>query len=90
VEPGENHETRFWTALAESNLLILPGSVFNGEENHPPVDPNITGHYRISFSNASVRSLPHPLDHFLTFLQKEQMKTGVDILAKVLEEYFKQ
>jgi len=74
LEPEESHETRFWTILAENNLLILPGWVFDGEWNHPPVDPNITGHYRISFSDAT----------------NEHMKTAVDIFAKTLEEYFKQ
>jgi hypothetical protein len=57
--PGEDvdeatHEGRFWARLAEAGLLILPGWIFRGEQLHAPVDPNLYGHYRVSFSDSTV------------------------------------
>jgi aromatic amino acid aminotransferase I len=58
-EPNEGtHEGRFWVQLAEKGLLILPGWVFRGEKDHAPVDPNLAGHYRVSFSDPTVSCLP--------------------------------
>ncbi|PVF95527.1 PLP-dependent transferase [Serendipita vermifera] len=76
--PDENpdeatHEGRFWVQLAENNLLIGPGFVFRGEKQHPPEDPNLAGHYRVSFSDAS----------------HENMEKASKIFARVLKEYLK-
>ncbi|KIM25871.1 hypothetical protein M408DRAFT_17111 [Serendipita vermifera MAFF 305830] len=71
---GENdttHEGRFWTALAEGGLLIGPGYMFRGERDHSPEDPNLAGHYRISFSDAT----------------HEGMQKASKIFAKILKEY---
>ncbi|KAG8786531.1 hypothetical protein FRC15_011250 [Serendipita sp. 397] len=73
-EKDANHETRFWIKLAESGLLILPGWVFRGEKDHPPSNPNVYGHYRVSFSDST----------------SENMTKASKIFAKVLKEYFHQ
>jgi len=73
-EPNDaTHEGRFWLRLAGGGLLILPGWVFKGEMDHPPEDPNLAGHYRVSFSDPS----------------HEDMKKASKIFAKVLREYFR-
>ena len=57
-EPGEEEtlEMKLWTDIAEANVLIAPGRYFAAEEE--TVNP-ASGHFRISFSYASVRYFPH-------------------------------
>ena len=40
--------------MVDEGLLILPGWMFRGEAEHPAVDPNVLGHYRLSFSEVTV------------------------------------
>ncbi|KAG8795712.1 hypothetical protein FRC17_008105 [Serendipita sp. 399] len=70
-EDEATHEGRFWNHLAEGGLLIVPGWIFRGEKNHPPSDPNVYGHYRVSFSDSTL----------------ENMTKASKIFAKVLKEY---
>lgn len=52
----ETTETKLWTKLAEAGVIASPSWFFAADLVEPPADPNVEGHFRMSFSNANVCS----------------------------------
>lgn len=51
----ETTEGKLWTKLAEAGVIAAPSWFFATDLVEPPSDPNVEGHFRMSFSNANVR-----------------------------------
>jgi hypothetical protein len=53
-DPAETLEMKLWVALAEESVLFSPGWFFAADRENEGSDARGEGHFRISFSNASV------------------------------------
>jgi len=82
---------QLWDEFAKGGVLIAPGWFFSADQETIP-DGKYEGHYRISFSTATVRvclrwKLQSP-DHNLTRnLQFPEMERAIDILAEVMKVF---
>ncbi|KAF8165378.1 pyridoxal phosphate-dependent transferase [Crassisporium funariophilum] len=69
-EDDKSLERKLWIALAEAGVLFGPGNMFSA--NASVGDPEGSGHFRISFSNAEF----------------DELKKAVDIFANVIATFF--
>ena len=56
---AETLEMQLWEEFAKGGVLLAPGWYFSADQENIP-DGKYEGHYRISFSTATVRVLLHP------------------------------
>ena len=78
---------QLWKQLAEGGVLLAPGWYFSADQENIP-DSNCEGHYRISFSTATVRVCVYRYFRRLTCIsQFSDMKRGIDIIAKVMKSF---
>ncbi|EIM92817.1 PLP-dependent transferase [Stereum hirsutum FP-91666 SS1] len=68
----ETTETKLWSKLAEAGVITAPSWFFATDLVEPPADPNVEGHFRMSFSNAN----------------EESMRRGVRIMAKTMRDFW--
>ena len=80
---AETLEMQFWKRLAIGGVLLAPGWIFSADQENIP-DGKYEGHYRISFSTATVRvRLRGSWKHLNRILQFPQMERAIDIIAEV-------
>ncbi|TFY79839.1 hypothetical protein EWM64_g4169 [Hericium alpestre] len=72
VQNEESLERKLWIKIADAGVLTAPGWFFSTDDDVSPTDPNVEGHMRMSFSQAT----------------DEKMKEGVDIFATQLKKFF--
>lgn len=75
-----------------AELLVLPGWLFYADMSTPTEDPNVAGHYRVSFSESTASNLraSYNVCHAEPEQQEEQMNKAVSIFATVTKAYFQQ
>jgi len=81
----ETLEMQLWEELAKGGVLLAPGWFFSADQETIP-DGKHEGHYRISFSTATVRVfLSWSLNHLTRIPQFQEMERAIDIIAKVIK-----
>lgn len=84
---AETLEMQLWEAVAEGGVLLAPGWFFSADQENNP-DGTYEGHYRISFSTATVRVyLCWSCGRLTYFPQLPDMERGIDIIAKVMKSF---
>lgn len=79
---------QLWEEFAKGGVLLGPGWYFSADQENPP-DGKYEGHYRISFSTATVSvRLRCSLKHLTHIPQLLDMEKGVDIMAKIMKLFF--
>lgn len=83
----ETLEIQLWEELAKAGVLIAPGWIFSADQETIP-DGKYEGHYRISFSTATVRvCLLQSCSHLTRIPQFSEMERAIDIIAKVVKAF---
>ena len=86
-KPVESLEMRLWQEFTNAGVLVAPGWCFSADQEHIP-DGKYEGHYRISFSTATVSVCLHrSLEHLTHMFELPDMKKGVDIMAEVMKSF---
>ena len=78
---------QLWEALVKGGVVLAPGWFFSPDQESIP-DGKGEGHYRVSFSTATVRvCLPRSRKRLTHIPQFPVMERGVDIIAKVSKAF---
>ena len=84
---AETLETQLWEEFLKGGVLLAPGRHFSADQESMP-DGKYEGHYRISFSTATVRACFHRSYRRLTrALQFPEMERAIDIIDKVTKSF---
>jgi hypothetical protein len=74
---------QLWEKLAKGGVLLAPGWIFSPDQESVP-DGGCGGHYRISFSVATVSVyLDRSCERLTHTSQFPEMERAIDIIAKV-------
>ena len=86
-ESAETLEIQLWEEFAKGGVLIAPGWFFSADQETIP-DGKYEGHYRISFSTATVRvCLLRSCNHLTRIPQFPEMEKAIDIIANVMKAF---
>jgi len=86
-KPAETLEVQLWEEFAKGGVLIAPGWIFSADQETIP-DGKYEGHYRISFSTATVRVCPlWSCNHLTHTPQFPEMEKAIDIIASVMKAF---
>lgn len=84
---AETLEMQLWEEFAKGGVLLAPGWFFSADQENIP-DGKYEGHYRISFSTATVRAcLRRNCMPLIQIPQFPDMEKAIDIIARVMDSF---